>query len=90
MAQVISLQLTEAGRRALLEFLRHCEPGSIVAVDWSEAKGECNVGTFNKERIPPAEVVSISGIPFVFDQRESRNLHGRTLDFRDGEFCVLE
>jgi len=89
MAQAISLQLTEAGRRGLLELLRHCEPGSIVAVGWSEAKGECTVGAYNKEKIPPAEVVSISGISFVFDERESRDLDGRTLDYRDGEFCVL-
>jgi hypothetical protein len=89
MAQAISLRLTEAGRGALLEFLRNCGPGSIIAVGWSEAKGECTVGAYSKEKIPPAEVVSISGIPFVFDQRESRDLDGRTLDFRDGEFCVL-
>jgi len=47
------------------------------------------VGAYNKEKIPPAEVVSISGISFVFDERESRDLDGRTLDYRDGEFCVL-
>jgi hypothetical protein len=89
MAQAISLQITEAGRRALLEFLRQCEPDSIVAVGWSQAKGECNVGAYKRERIPSAEVVSISGISFVFDQTESPDLDGRTLDYRDGEFCVL-
>jgi hypothetical protein len=86
MAQSIALKITEAGRLALLDFLRHCTPGSIVAVGWSD--GECTVGAFNKEKIPPSEVVSISGIPFVFEQDESQHLNGRTLDYRGGVFRV--
>jgi len=89
MAQAISLKITEAGRLALLDFLRHCSPGSIVALDWSEADGECSVGVFNKEKIPPSEVVAISGIPFVFHHNESQHLNGKTLDYREGVFRVV-
>jgi hypothetical protein len=88
MAQSISLTITEPGRLALLDFLRHCSPGSIVALSLSEIDGECEIGAFNKEKIPPPEVLSISGIPFVFKENESRRLNGRTLDYRDGTFRV--
>ena len=73
----------------MLDLLRHCNPGSIVAVGWSDADGECTVGAYNKEKIPPSEVVSISGIPFVFDEKESRGINGKTLDFRGGVFRVV-
>ncbi|MDH4190079.1 MAG: hypothetical protein OEW21_07740 [Betaproteobacteria bacterium] len=89
MAQAISMKITDVGRVALLDFLRHCAPGSIIAVGWSEADEDWSVGAFNKEKIPPSEVVTISGIPFVFDQGDSQRLNGKTLDFRDGVFCVV-
>jgi hypothetical protein len=88
MAQPISLTITAAGRLALLDFLRHCSPGSIVALSLSEIDGQCEVGAFNKERIPPSEVLSISGIPFVFKDNESERLNGKTLDYRGGIFRV--
>jgi hypothetical protein len=88
MAQPISLVITDAGRLALLDFLRHCSPGSIVALSLSEIDGQCEVGAFNKEKIPPSEVLSISGIPFVFKDNESPRLNGRTLDYRGGMFRV--
>ena len=88
MAQPIALTITDAGRRALLDFLRHCSPGSIVAVSLSEVEGQCDVGAFNKEKIPPSEVLSISGIPFVFKANESQHLNGKTLDYRGGVFRV--
>jgi hypothetical protein len=37
MALAIALKITEAARRALQEFLRHCEPGSVATVAWSES-----------------------------------------------------
>jgi hypothetical protein len=88
MAQPIALTITDAGRSALLDFLSHCSPGSIVALSLSGAKGQCDVGAFNKEKIPPSEVLSISGIPFVFKEHESQHLHGKTLDYRGGAFRV--
>jgi hypothetical protein len=88
MAQPISLVITDAGRLALLDFLRHCSPGSIVALSLSEIDGQCEVGAFNKGKIPPSEVLSISGIPFVFKDNESPRLNGRTLDYRGGMFRV--
>jgi len=88
MAQPISLKITDAGQRALLDFLRHCSPGSIVALSLSGVEGQCDVGAFNKERIPSSEVLSISGIQFVFKDNESQRLNGKTLDYRDGIFRV--
>jgi hypothetical protein len=87
MAHPISLTITDAGRLALLDFLRHCNPGAIVALSLSE-DGQCEVGAFNREKIPPSEVLSISGIPFVFKENESQRLAGRTLDYRGGMYRV--
>jgi len=88
MAQSISLKITEAARLAVLDFLSHCSPGSIVALELSEMDGQCAIGAFNKAKIPASEVVSISGIPFVFKEDESPRLNGRTLDHRGGVFRV--
>ena len=88
MAQPITLTITDAGRRALLDFLRSCRPGSIVALSLSGVDGQCDDGAFNKEKIPSSEVLSISGIPFVFKDNESQRLNGKTLDYRGGMFCV--
>jgi hypothetical protein len=87
MAQ-ITLGLTEAGRKALLAFLTHCTPGSIVALEWSEADSLWSVGAFNKEKVPASEVITISGISLVFQAKDSTRLNGRTLDHRGGIFCV--
>ena len=88
MAQPISLTITDAGRSALLDLLRHCSPGSIVALSLSEVEGQCDVGAFNKEKIPPSEVLSIAGISFVLKDNESQRLNGKTLDYRGGIFRV--
>jgi hypothetical protein len=88
MAQPISLTITDAGRSALLDFLRHCSPGSIIALSLSGVEGQCDVGAFDKEKIPPSEVLSISGMQFVFKDNESRRLNGKTLDYRGGMFRV--
>jgi hypothetical protein len=73
----ISLTLTNAGRLAALDLLTHCRPGSIVSLEWYEPDSEWRVGAFNKEKIPPSEVVTISEIPFVFQPKDSRRLDGK-------------
>jgi hypothetical protein len=88
MGQSISLRITDAARTALLDFLRHCTPGAIVAVELSETDGQCAIGAFNKEKIPPTDVVAVSGIPFVFKENELAYFNGRTLDHRGGAFRV--
>src|SRR5207237_9853139 len=88
MAQSIALTITGAGIVALLDFLRHCNAESIVALSFSETEGHCEIGAFNKEKIPPSEVQFISGLPFVFKDDERHRFNGRTLDYRAGVFCV--
>lgn len=40
MAPPIALTVTEAARRALLDFLGHCEPGSVITVSWCEGSAK--------------------------------------------------
>jgi hypothetical protein len=57
-------------------------------VEWYEPDSEWQVGAFNKEKIPPSEIVTISEIPFVFQPKDSHRLDGKMLDYRGGAFCV--
>ena len=84
----VLLKLTTAGRLAVVDLLTHCKPGSIAALAWDEADSEWQVGAFNKEKIPASEIVSVSGISFVFQPKDSQRLAGKTLDYRDGAFFV--
>jgi hypothetical protein len=88
MARSITLELTEAGRKAMIAFLARCTPGSIVALEWLESDSSWRVGAFNQTKVPASEVVMISGIPFVFLPKDLQRLNGRTLDHRGGIFCV--
>jgi len=72
----------------LLDFLVHCTPGAIVAIERSGIAGQCAVGAFSKEKIAPSEVVAISGMAFVFKENELAYFNGKTLDHRSGAFCV--
>jgi len=84
----LSLEFTSAARRAVLDMLTHCRPGSIVAFQWYEPDSEWQIGAFNKEKIPPSEVVTIAEIPFVFQPTDWRLLDGKKVDYRAGKFCV--
>ena len=106
MALPIALTVTEAARLALLDFLRHCEPRSVITVSWHEASAKIEpladatlrfqdtgpgwgVGAYARNKIPEAEIVTISGIEFCFAQGHiSERLNGKTLDYRGGSFCV--
>ena len=102
----IALTVTEAARVALLDFLRHCEPGSVITVSWHEGSAKLwpladgtlrfqdtgpgwGVGAYARSKISEAEIVTISGIEFVFAQGDiSQRLNGKTLDHRGGSFHV--
>jgi hypothetical protein len=48
-----------------------------------------NVAFYRRDRVPPTEVIPISGIDFYFDQGSiSERLNGKTLHFRGGFFHV--
>ena len=47
------------------------------------------VGCYERSKISVAEIVTISGIDFCFDQGTNpEGLNGKTLDYRDGDFHV--
>ena len=57
-------------------------------MEWYEPDGAWQIGAFNREKIPPSEVVTISEIPFVFQPKDWARLDGKTLDYRGGTFHV--
>jgi len=99
------LALTSQARDALQRYLSAIGEPSVAAVVWCLEGEDFNpagqlirklgphwgVGFHPKSKIPRDWLITIDGIPFVFDNADTaRRLEGATLDFGDGKFTVRE
>jgi Fe-S cluster assembly iron-binding protein IscA len=91
---MMKLTITNTARTKIASYLDTsglADPVSAVlwASDLGGKNAEWTIGLYERAKIAPKWIVVCDGIEFYVDPADHPKLDGKTLDYRDGRFCII-